>query len=119
LFEPVSPARIAAAQDVFAVCVPDELAGLLAQTDGIHDVYRSSLIWSLQEIIERNREFRTFPGFSELYMPFTARDDRRQIVDMRDVIDRRHTCPDTRVHSHGPRHRGQLRPTERSGRQSR
>jgi hypothetical protein len=70
LFGPAPLSRIAATQEGIGVRLPEELAGLLTQSDGVRDVYGSSLIWSAQEIAERNREFRTFPDYPDLYMPF-------------------------------------------------
>jgi cell wall assembly regulator SMI1 len=50
--------------------VPDELRGLLRQCDGVRAEYGSGLVWSVQEIIEENAEFRRSADFAELYEPF-------------------------------------------------
>ncbi|WUH99077.1 SMI1/KNR4 family protein [Spirillospora sp. NBC_00431] len=50
--------------------VPDELRELLRQTDGVRADYESGLVWSVQEIIETNTEFRQSADFAELYMSF-------------------------------------------------
>ncbi|MEW2354584.1 SMI1/KNR4 family protein [Spirillospora sp. NPDC029432] len=50
--------------------VPDDLRELLRQTDGVRAEYGSGLVWSVQEIIEGNAEFRRNPAFAELYAPF-------------------------------------------------
>ncbi|MEU6038133.1 SMI1/KNR4 family protein [Actinomadura sp. NPDC047616] len=50
--------------------VPDELRELLRQTNGVRAEYGSGLVWSAQEIIKENTEFRGSADFAELYMPF-------------------------------------------------
>ncbi|MET8863932.1 SMI1/KNR4 family protein [Nonomuraea sp. NPDC004580] len=50
--------------------VPDELRELLRQTNGVRAEYGSGLVWSVQEIIQGNTEFRHSTDFAELYMPF-------------------------------------------------
>ncbi|MFD0692261.1 SMI1/KNR4 family protein [Actinomadura fibrosa] len=50
--------------------VPDELRELLRETGGVQDEYGSGLVWSVQEIIEQNTEFRRNADFAELYTSF-------------------------------------------------
>lgn len=50
--------------------VPDELRELLRETGGVRDEYGSGLVWSVQEIIEQNGEFRQNTDFAELYTSF-------------------------------------------------
>ncbi|MEU6715960.1 SMI1/KNR4 family protein [Nonomuraea sp. NPDC046802] len=50
--------------------VPDELRELLRQTNGVRAEYESGLVWSVQEIIQENTEFRQSADFAELYMSF-------------------------------------------------
>lgn len=54
--------------------LPAMLEGLLQQSDGIDERFDTEkigeLIWSAQTIIERNKEFRSFPDFKDLYMSF-------------------------------------------------
>ena len=50
--------------------VPDELRELLRQTNGVRAEYGSGLVWSVQEIIKENTEFRQSVDFAELYMSF-------------------------------------------------
>ncbi|GAA4635374.1 hypothetical protein GCM10023196_080600 [Actinoallomurus vinaceus] len=50
--------------------VPEELRRLLRETDGVRADYGSGLVWSLQEIIEQNTEFRESADFALLYMSF-------------------------------------------------
>ncbi|QKG27284.1 cell wall assembly protein [Actinomadura verrucosospora] len=50
--------------------MPDELRELLRETSGVQDEYGSGLVWSVQEIIEQNTEFRQSADFAELYASF-------------------------------------------------
>ncbi|MEV0144771.1 MULTISPECIES: SMI1/KNR4 family protein [unclassified Nonomuraea] len=50
--------------------VPTQLRELLRESNGIQDQYGSGLVWSVQQIIERNEEFRRRADFAELYMSF-------------------------------------------------
>lgn len=50
--------------------VPYELRELLRQTNGVRTEYGSGLVWSVQEIIKENAEFRQSADFAELYMSF-------------------------------------------------
>lgn len=48
----------------------EELRSLLSETDGIEGAWGLGLIWSVSDIIERNRQLREHGEFAELYMPF-------------------------------------------------
>lgn len=50
--------------------VPVELRELLRQTDGVRADYGSGLVWSVQEILKANTEFRRSADFAELFMSF-------------------------------------------------
>ena len=54
--------------------LPDELLDLYAQTDGIGELLEGTeigeLIWSVQRVLETNREYRSLAAFKELYMSF-------------------------------------------------
>jgi hypothetical protein len=50
--------------------VPDELRELLRQTNGVCAEHGSGLVWSVEEIIKVNTEFRQRGDFAELYMSF-------------------------------------------------
>jgi hypothetical protein len=50
--------------------VPDELRELLRETSGVRGEHGSGLVWSVQEIVEHNTEFRRSADFAELYMSF-------------------------------------------------
>ncbi|WP_410869826.1 SMI1/KNR4 family protein [Nocardia sp. A7] len=50
--------------------VPNELRDLLRRTNGVQAEWGSGLVWSVQEIIDHNIEFRRDADFAELYMSF-------------------------------------------------
>ena len=54
--------------------LPPELEELYRQTNGIDELLDGQkigeLIWSIDKVIETNREYRNLPNFKELYMPF-------------------------------------------------
>ncbi|MFC7263412.1 SMI1/KNR4 family protein [Streptomyces lutosisoli] len=50
--------------------LPDELADLLRETDGIEGPDGVDTVWDLEQIVEQNLLFRSDPSFAELYMPF-------------------------------------------------
>jgi len=52
------------------VGLPMALREFLTESDGLKDEYGFGVIWSVDEIERRNREFRTIESFRELYMPF-------------------------------------------------
>ena len=52
------------------VVLPDELKALLQESNGMEGPYGLGLIWSAEQIAKDNLNFRQFPGFKELYMPF-------------------------------------------------
>ncbi|MFD4440221.1 SMI1/KNR4 family protein [Nocardia sp. NPDC058519] len=50
--------------------VPNELRELLRHTNGVQAEWGSGLVWSVEEIIDQNTQFRRDAEFAELYMPF-------------------------------------------------
>lgn len=54
--------------------LPEELLELYTQTNGIEEYLDNynieELIWPIERVIETNLEFRTYPGFKDLYMSF-------------------------------------------------
>ena len=53
-----------------SILFPDELKSLLQESDGIVGSYGSGLIWDVERIKKDNLNFRQFPDFKDLYMPF-------------------------------------------------
>jgi len=54
--------------------LPNELEELYRQTNGIDELLGvrkiGELIWSINRVIETNKEYRNHPDFKELYMSF-------------------------------------------------
>lgn len=65
---PASADRIEASETELGVRLPEELRSLLAELDGARGEF--GLIWSVDRIVEENREFRRDEGLRDLYMPF-------------------------------------------------
>ena len=64
--------EILAVEEALGVTLPNELKGLLKETNGISDKYGSGLVWSCERIQRDNLEFRTIEDFKDLYMPFDS-----------------------------------------------
>jgi len=58
------------AESNLGVLFPDELKSLLKESDGVEGSYGTGLIWNVERIKKDNLNFRQFPDFKELYMPF-------------------------------------------------
>ncbi|WP_328708024.1 SMI1/KNR4 family protein [Streptomyces mesophilus] len=69
LHGPADPMALAAIERDLGSPVPPALRALLLETDGM-DGNHMNVVWPAARILEANREFRTFPDFRELYMPF-------------------------------------------------
>ena len=67
---PASAESIAAAEAAVGCALPDELRGLLVESDGVRDQYGFELVFRAAELAEQNRGMRSQPDFAELYMPF-------------------------------------------------
>jgi hypothetical protein len=69
----IQPARTAEeirdAEAKLNVVFPASLRELWGQSNGLIDRYGGWFVWST-EIVKRNLEMRTFPGFEQLFMPF-------------------------------------------------
>lgn len=52
------------------VPLPEELKVLLQESDGVEGTYGLGLIWGVERIKQDNLNFRQFPVFKDLYMPF-------------------------------------------------
>lgn len=50
--------------------IPEQLASLLRESNGVGQIHNDGLIWSVERIVADNLMFRTYPAFRELYMPF-------------------------------------------------
>ncbi|MEV8503846.1 SMI1/KNR4 family protein [Actinoplanes sp. NPDC051475] len=63
-------AAIAAAQERLGQVFPEDLASLLAESDGVRGDDELDVIWPVERIVRDNLEFRTVADFRELYAPF-------------------------------------------------
>jgi cell wall assembly regulator SMI1 len=61
--------QIAEVEAALQVSLPEDLKGLLSETNGVPGKYDISLIWSTDQLIARNREMRT-PLMRANYLPF-------------------------------------------------
>ena len=68
--EPAKADHIARVERELGVALPTELAGLLAETDGVSANYSAPLVWSVDEIVEQNRFFRSNADFADLSISF-------------------------------------------------
>ena len=69
---PVRHGLISAVERSLGMSLPDELKGLLAESNGVLAAYGLGLIWPIERIESDNLEFRQRPDFRELYMPFDS-----------------------------------------------
>lgn len=65
-----SEADIAQAEEKLGVAFPRELRAFLLEANGLHAHYGTHLIWTVEEIVKENLEFRSIADFKALYMPF-------------------------------------------------
>ena len=69
---PASEEELAAVEQALKVRLPEDLAALLRETNGLLGEYELGLIWSCDRIQSDNLMSRGNPDFKELYMPFDA-----------------------------------------------
>jgi hypothetical protein len=50
--------------------LPDDLAKLLGETDGVVDANGYNLVFSAEQLLQGNLEMRTYPALKRLYMAF-------------------------------------------------
>ena len=62
--------EIERAESSLDVVLPDELKGLLQESNGIEGSYGHGLIWNVDRITKDNLFFRQFSEYKDLYMPF-------------------------------------------------
>jgi SMI1-KNR4 cell-wall len=68
--QPVDVKKIEECEKGFGFKLPQQLKDVLLESNGIQGEYGLGLLWTIEEIIIRNKEFRSNPDFKELYMPF-------------------------------------------------
>jgi len=69
-YPPATSAQIESAEESLSVSLPEELRALLTETNGVRGKYGYWLIWPIESIQKENLEYRSYPDFRELYMPF-------------------------------------------------
>ncbi|GAA4902784.1 hypothetical protein LX16_0176 [Stackebrandtia albiflava] len=72
LCPPADPAALAGVADLVGGPVPDELAGLWRESDGLLDRYGTEIVWPWRRVVCDNLEFRSAPDFVGLYRPFDS-----------------------------------------------
>lgn len=72
LHPPATEAAIHECERLLSLPLPDELAALLRETDGVDGDYGAGLIWPIERISTDNLSFRRSPDFQQLYMPFDS-----------------------------------------------
>jgi hypothetical protein len=68
--EPAAAEAIRACALALGQQLPDDLVGLLRETDGMQGPYGLGLVWSTERIRRDNLRLRGSPDFASLYMPF-------------------------------------------------
>lgn len=70
LFPPATGVEIAQAEEKLGVTFPQELRSFLLESNGLRANCGASVIWSVEQIVKDNLEFRSIAEFKEMYMPF-------------------------------------------------
>lgn len=70
LAEPANSQALAEVERALGQPLPEDLASLLREWDGVRGHYGTDVVWSAERIAKENASFRASADFSELYMPF-------------------------------------------------
>lgn len=70
LAEPAASSALAEVERVLGQPLPEDLASLLRECDGVRGHYGTDVVWSAERIAEENASFRASADFATLYMPF-------------------------------------------------
>ena len=62
--------ELLALETSLGVALPEDLAALLRESNGVLDEYGLHIIWSTEEIERYNHEMRSLSVYTEFYMPF-------------------------------------------------
>jgi hypothetical protein len=68
--EPATDQAFEQAEKALGQPVPQHLAGLLRETNGVFGDYGLGLVWNIERIVTDNLAFRRRQEFSGLHMPF-------------------------------------------------
>jgi hypothetical protein len=70
-FSPPAPrSRVTDLESSLYIALPEQLAQLLSEADGVTADYGAGLVWRADVIRHKNQEFRNTASFRSLYMPF-------------------------------------------------
>ncbi len=69
---PATAAAITDGERALGQKLPDDLVGLLHETNGIGAPYGFGLIWPVERIRNDNLRFRTDPDYARRYLPFDS-----------------------------------------------
>lgn len=67
---PATEQALDRAEETLGHLLPDDLAKLLAETDGVTDANGYNLVFSADQLLQGNLEMRTYPALKRLYMAF-------------------------------------------------
>lgn len=67
---PAADDAIRACEQALGRRLPDDLVGLLRETNGVEGEFGLGLVWPVERIIRENVLFRTGRDYVDLYMPF-------------------------------------------------
>ncbi|MGY0021018.1 SMI1/KNR4 family protein [Streptomyces sp. cg35] len=70
LGDPASEEALTAVENALGQPIPEQLAALLRECNGVRGRYGLDVVWTAERIAKDNAEFRAAPDFAELYMPF-------------------------------------------------
>ncbi|MWC26912.1 SMI1/KNR4 family protein [Paenibacillus sp. MMS18-CY102] len=70
--EPATEGELEAVGNSFDLMLPNELKGLLEETNGVIDEFGCHLIWPTSRIIEENLAIRSSEDYKEMYKPFDS-----------------------------------------------
>ena len=62
--------QLTALEKALSITLPEELKSLLMESNGVHGQYELGVVWSAEEIVQRNLHMRTSAALRESYMPF-------------------------------------------------
>ncbi|SEG81253.1 SMI1 / KNR4 family (SUKH-1) [Thermomonospora echinospora] len=67
---PATKQALYRAEETLGHLLPDDLAELLGETDGVVDGNGYNLVFSAEQLVQGNVEMRTYPALKRLYMSF-------------------------------------------------
>lgn len=70
--DPCTEDDISTAENILEVKLPEELKGILLETNGIEDEYGCELVWNCGDLVQKNKCLREQEEFKEQYMSFES-----------------------------------------------